>query len=444
MVITISHQKVVAYALLTGNRVWIILRSMMRAVNSIPSIPRLDYIDWTLAVLAGQAEPRIEDVRVSIGRSVEELALRGEAHRTRDGRNPGAYRDTTVDCLRELMRWELVAPVPLANGAVGFDRIRNTFLHLTPEGHAVASLAPAERREVVGQYLVRFYKPFLNFLHLLSRHDVLIPELPESRIKAIFKNLAGAPDDQDAWVSIAEEGEKLLESPPSPSSLGISVRSGPRPSRERIAAEVGRLLRRRFRKRAPLSIKELTGAINKAVAQAFLQSLGFAGDWNAYDRCLRWARDLLVANYGRHVFGVPGWLSWATAEIHLEGESYRFERRGYSRYRNEVGVSLIQSYREIGNARRGAVVQVPLVPIFEVRETAAFRSRVCDEVVDRVLAELAFQRRPEDLTVQLHLADMRAFVPSARPFRHGGLQYYYVTMYEDPVVRGVTKVEVER
>src|SRR5262249_30502370 len=157
----------------------------------------------------------------------------------------------------------------------------------------------------------------------------------------------------------------------------------------------------------------------KAIAHAILREMGFRADWNAYDRCLRWGRDLYLCNDGRHVFGASGWLAWSASKVRWVDSSFRIERRGVAKYRDAVRVALTDAYRRIAETRRPEGVQVPLIPIYEVRETAAFESRVCDEVVDRVLGEMVSERREGDPLVQLHLADLRDFVPSARPFRFG-------------------------
>src|SRR5262249_7855722 len=151
--------------------------------------------------------------------------------------------------------------------------------------------------------------------------------------------------------------------------------------------------------------------------QVILRAAGFGYDWTAYDRCLRWGRDLYLCNDGRHVFNVSGWLAWSAATVRWTGNSFEIERRCVTQYRDPVREALVKAYDSSARGRRSAGVQVPLIPIYEVRETAAFRSRVCDEVVDRVLSEMALNRQQGAVIVQLHLADLREFAPSARPFR---------------------------
>jgi hypothetical protein len=397
----------------------------LRVVRSIPAVTHLSYFDVVLGSLR-RGEARVDAVRLAIGQAVEELALRGEARRTRDWRNPFAYRDTTVDCLRELMRWGFVEQTPLADDAAGFDRIRNAPLCLTAEGNRVAALGASERREVIGQCLLRDYSLFSDLLGILEEHEILLPEVNDARVKIYFPDLSRAADDQDGWLRLARGAEEILNLSP---EVASSLRIAPRPTTSQLADEVGRYLRRRFSSRPPKELKELTGAVNKAVAQALLHHVGFKGDWNAYDRCLRWSRDLYLANDGRHVFGIPVWVSWSAATVRREGDVFRIQRRGFADYRNALKRALIDSYQRIATERSGSASQVPLVPIFQLRETAALQCRVCDEVVDRVLGDLTAKSESVDVVVQLHLADMRDFAPSARPFRFQGQRFYYVTMH---------------
>ena len=203
----------------------------------------------------------------------------------------------------------------------------------------------------------------------------------------------------------------------------------PPPGKAKLSEEIGKYLRRRFLKRTPKNIKEVTGAANKAIAQAILRVVGFRGDWNSYDRCLRWGRDLYLSNDGRHVFGVSGWLAWSASKVRWGAASFLVERRGVANFRGSVREALVNAYQKIAEARRSDGVQTPLIPIYEVRETAAFACRVCDEVVDRVLGEMATERQDGDVSVQLHLADLRGFVPSARPFRFSDKRYFYISIH---------------
>jgi hypothetical protein len=395
-------------------------------VKSIPAIARLDYLDIILLTLRDRATATVDEVRVAIGRAVEDLALRGEARQTRDWQHPLAYRDTAVDCLRELMRWNVIDVTPLADSAEAFERIRNLPIHLTADGNRIAELGAPERRDIFGQKLLAHYSVFRDLLGMLDRNDVLLPELSDTEVRSCFADLSRVAEDQDGWDQIALQCERALtkqETIPRPRLLSP-------PTNAKLGEDIGKYLRRRFLRRTPKKVKEITGAVNKAMAHAILRAAGFHGDWNNFDRCLRWGRDLYLSNDGRHVFGVSGWLSWSASKIRWESGSFLIERRGASQFRDLVRVALIKAYSKIADARRSVGVQVPLIPIYEVRETAAFECRVCDEVVDRVLGEMATERRSGDPLVQLHLADLRGFVPSAKPFRFtDDKRYFYVSMH---------------
>lgn len=374
---------------------------------------------------------RLDELRTAIGLHIEDLAARGDARRTRDWRSPLAYRDPVLSCARELIRWRCIEPIQLADDAASYERIRNTVVTLTEEGRRLAEMKSAERRDEIGQRLYMTYTLFRECLEILSRHDIHLIELSDGQVRKCFPEYQRALDDYAGPGLVGDTCDEFLRwQAPTEATL---VKRGPMPSKDAIIAGVRTSLEKRLAHRVPKNLREVTGLVNKALAAVFLRALGFAGEWNSFDRCLRWGRDLYVTNDGRHVDGVPGWVAWAAATVEQEGERPRFSRRGVSRYRDAVKRALVNAYRRIAKDRRSSVVQVPLLPIYEVRETAALACRVTDEVVDRVLGDLAFQRDSiEGITVGLQLADMNATAPSARPFYYEDKRYFYVTMQEDP------------
>ena len=394
-------------------------------MRSIPAIARLDYLDVVLSTLTSRARATVDDVRTAIGQFIEELALRGEARQTRDWRHPLAYRDTAVECIRELMRWDLVESVPLADSAESFDRIRGLQIRLTAEGTQVAGLKITERREIFGQRILTNYPAFFELLRILETCDLLVPELSDAEIRENFRDPLLAAEEQDGWAGVASMVVSTLKLNSAPANF----RPAPTPSDSKLAEEIGRYLLRRFRTRIPKNVKEVTGTVNKAIAQAVLRAAGFSGDWNAYDRSLRWGHDLYLCNDARYVLGIPGWVAWSASKVHRDGYSFRIERRGVTQFRQVVRKALVRAYERIAEAHRSPGVQVPLIPIYEVRETAAFDARVCNEVVDRVLGEMVLEHSDSSLVVQLHLADLKDFAPSARPFRLGERRYFYVSMH---------------
>jgi hypothetical protein len=398
--------------------------------GSVPPISRLSYFDVLLGVLRESAT-KLDELRIAIGRHVDELAARGKAKRTRDWRHPLAYRDTVVACVRELVRWELASPLSLGDDPDAYERAQETAVQLTDEGCRLASMRAAERREAIGQRLLVTYPLFQRFLETIQSQDVRLPEFSDSSTRAFFPALERVTEDDRGFYLAARACADFGAEP-----VALPVRRGPLPSSEEVLAGLRASLRRRFSKRPPRSMGELRGALNKAVGSIFLRKLGFTGEWNSFDRCLRWGRDLYLANDGRHVCGIPGWLTWSAADARRESGSWQFERRGVSRYRQEVKHALLEAYRLNAEKRRGGGIHVPLIPIFEVRETAAFLCRVCDEVVDLVLGDLALRRDSAGNTiVELHLGDVRHLAPSARPFFHEGKRYFYVTMHDSRSLR---------
>jgi hypothetical protein len=402
-----------------------------RAVaRSVPPISRLSYFDVLLGVLRGRPA-RLDELRTAIGLHIEDLAARGDARRTRDWRSPLAYRDPVVSCIRELIRWRSIEPIQLADDAAGYERIRNSVISLTEEGRRLAEMTSAERRDQVGQRLHTTYTLFRDCLAILSRYDIHVIELSDVQVRRCFPEYQRAIEEHAGPERVADACDEFLRWQSTPEVTNVN--RGPMPSRDAIISGVRSSLEKRLEHRVPKNLREVTGLVNKTLAAVFLRALGFAGEWNSFDRCLRWGRDLYVTNDGRHIHGVPGWIAWAAATVEQDGGSPRFSRRGVSRHRDEVKRALVNAYRRIAKDRRNSVVRVPLLPIYEVRETAALACHVTDEVVDRVLGDLAFRRDTiEGITVGLQLADLNASAPSARPFYYEDKRYFYVTMQEDP------------
>jgi hypothetical protein len=390
-----------------------------------------------LGVLRGRPA-RLDELRTAIGLHVEDLAARGDARRARDWRSGLAYRDPVVSCARELIRWRCIERIPLGDDAAGYERVRNTVVTLTEEGRRLAEMNGAERRDRVGQHLYTTYTLFRECLEILGRYDVHLPELSDAQVRKCFPAYQSTVEDRTGLQRVADACDDFLrwQAPPG----ATVVKRGTMPSKDAIIAGVGTSLEKRLARRVPKNLREVTGLVNKALAAVFLRELGFAGEWNSYDRCLRWGRDLYVTNDGRHAYGVPGWVAWAAATVEQEGARPKFSRRGVSRHRDEVKRALVDAYRRIAKDRRSSVVQVPLLPIYEVRETAALACRVADEVVDRVLGDLAFRRDTiEGFNVGLQLADLSATAPSARPFYYEDKRYFYVTVQETRV--GIASAE---
>jgi hypothetical protein len=177
--------------------------------RSVPPISRLSYFDVLFGVLRDHSS-KLDDLRVAIGRHVEDLSSRGEARRTRDWRKPLAYRDTIVACARELIRWGYVTPMPLGDDVASYERARELPVQLTEEGHRLAAMKVAERREVIGQKLLGTYLLFQDLLEILRNQDVLLPEFPDSTTRTFFPMIGRAADDEGAWRRVAEGCEPFL------------------------------------------------------------------------------------------------------------------------------------------------------------------------------------------------------------------------------------------
>ena len=95
---------------------------------------------------------------------------------------------------------------------------------------------------------------------------------------------------------------------------------------------------------------------------------------------------------------------------------------------DRVASELATAYREIADARSaelgGSSVRYPHLEIFKVRALAAYRARVNDPVVDRVIAEIAQRTRPAPFRIELALGAGGWQASSESPFRMGNRRFY--------------------
>src|SRR5262249_12808447 len=153
--------------------------------------------------------------------------------------------DTTVDCLRELMRWGFLESVSLADSAEAFERVRGVRVRATERGRSAATLRAAERREQVGQWLLRSYALFREFNTAIAKHDVVIPELTDAAVRTALPVLGAAASDQDGWLRLAKAAVHIV-SVKEPVAGGRAVRLGPQPNISQLTEQIGVSLRKRF------------------------------------------------------------------------------------------------------------------------------------------------------------------------------------------------------
>lgn len=392
----------------------------------MPAITRLTYFDVTLQVLSSGQFSTVEAVRQAIGRHVEDLALLGEARLTKPPSHPYSFRNTTVDVLRQLMRWGWVEQLPLADAEASFDEVRSRELTLTPAGIEAARWSDGKRRDAIGVLAFQDNRFFHDLLVWLQTRELAIPEFSDSQVRTTLPNSWPASPDE------IRELARLAHATYASAAQGCIAQYARRlpdgPEVDFIAGAVHTFLNKRFTKRQPKTHKELVGAASDGLAKAYLTHFGINGDANGLERALAWARDLFLIGSGRAVLGVPVWLTWSAAEIRKMDDAVQFDRRRASEHRQEVEHAILCAYAAAAKPSQGQGMTAPLVPIYIVRETAAYAARVCEPVVDRVLTEM-FLEQGRSQIVQLQLGDLRAFPPSAKPFRIGEARYYYMTVH---------------
>jgi hypothetical protein len=227
-------------------------------MRSMPAITRLSYFDVALHALGSDQPPTVDAVRQAIGRHVEELSLRGEARLTKDVNDPGSFRNTAVDVLREMIRWRWIEPTPLADAEAAFEMIRHSPVPLTKAGVDAAKASDAVRREMIGVLALRTNQLLSEFLEWLQTYDLAIPEWSDGDFRTALSGSAQAsPAEVTVLAVMACDTYGVVQSACA-STYGRRLPSGPGP--EFVAKHVTAFLEKRFGKRAPKTHKELVGA----------------------------------------------------------------------------------------------------------------------------------------------------------------------------------------
>jgi hypothetical protein len=177
--------------------------------------------------------------------------------------------------------------------------------------------------------------------------------------------------------------------------------------------------------------------VQDILVAATLDAFGLKIDAVTFNVLASWGSYLYVLSESRYVAGVPGRVMWGTADVTRNGDRIAVLWRGLKAYGDRVTEELARSYRELADAKiGGAPGHFPYLPIYEVRALAAYRVEVSDQIVDRVIAELADQTRPAAFRVELALGAGNWQATSERPFRLGNRRYYVILIKPEPEPEG--------
>lgn len=381
------------------------------------TIPRVQHIPYFQAALNGIAagltfdglRGRLREVSVDLARRFQG---RVTSSRISDSHT---FWSPTADSVEEVMRLGFVERRALPSKRANVDAHRDATYSLTPHGReTIAQTGDDDSafRRIVTPLLLKQHPYFSGLCAVLAEQPLLIPEYTEEELKALKLGTS-------SWTSAlgADVAERVERATP-----GVSA------SAEMITSRVRDGLSKRFSGGADPSAKDILDAVLDALVAASLQIRGLKIDATTFNILTSWGRQLFVLNESRYVAGRPGRSVWTTADVTLSDQSVVVSRRGISGLGDRVASELATAYRQIADTRAaelgGSSVRYPHLEIFKVRALAAYRARVNDPVVDRVIAEIAQRTRPAPFRIELALGAGGWQASSESPFRMGNRRYY--------------------
>lgn len=387
------------------------------------TIPRIVHLPYLHAVLAGIRDGasfnRLRVIVWDSSRTVGRVAREGgDAQPLDDGTT---HWSTTKDAIGECMKLGLVVrdPIPSKRALVAAHRER--VYRLTPEGAAFVEAVDDDAtrfREAIAPRLIAAHPYFAGLLTRLAIAPIAMPTFTEEVLRR-FKG------ETSLWI------DRLAEEVAAHHAATMGLSAGPEDIAA-LAAGVREGITRRFRRteRQPSS-KDVLDTVEDAVAALTMRRVGLSIDAISLTVLMMWCRWLYIGDESRYVADVPGRVIWSTATIGA-GPDYTITRRGLAASRDGVTASIPDAYRALAALWDAEGDEVPLVPIYALRATVAFRQRVAGPLVDRVLAGIYDAEFPAAFGVRFAVATGEWRAPSEPPFLLGGEPYFFVSVLTHP------------
>lgn len=370
------------------------------------TIPRVTHLVQFEAVLDGLNEGlTFDELRKRLWQVALDLA------RISGGREPFGHPDyymwsPTKDALEDLMRARWVKKTQLPSTQQRVDAYRSTRYELTSLGLEWTRTKNAgEARELLGRTLLEQHAYFRQYLGILAKGAMLVPEFSESDISP------GSTPETLNYRKIAEEAVHRIEASPARNAM----------SQLETANYISSYVRRRFAKRPPKNRKALLDAVLDAVLGAVLQAEGLGSDPLSFVILSSWARELFLTGNSRYVLEAPGgWLHWIGADLQIDRISITYTRRGIKQAADAVTNMLgtvADQFKQHGTE---------LVRIYPLRGTVAFRCGVANEIVDRVILALVTNRLNSPYEIVFSAGALFDPPRSEWPLSFGGRKYHLI------------------
>ena len=395
------------------------------AAETRDSIPRVQHIAYFQEVLKGIAEGETFDsLRVRLRQVAADLARRSDS-RTPPSRVHDAYTlwNPTTDAIGELMRLGLVDHRPRPSKRESVDGYRQDTYRLTPPGIDLVRESDGSEsafRRLITPRLLDRHPSFSLLCETLTREPLFIPEYSE-------EDLATFRDGNPSWTTgLGEDAAGRMTETMKAATV----------SKEAVVAQVKEALGKRFPEGSEPTRESILKTVKAGLVASALETRSVRMDATTFDILAKWGSQLFLLSESRYVHGVTGGrMIWMTADIIRDKAGTHVTRRGLSEYGDAVVAAVGAAYRELADALAakfgGHSVRYPHLEIFRVRALAAFRVRVNNPVVDKVIAEIFEGTRPAPYRVELALGNTRWSAASETPFRIGSRRYYVILVKPD-------------
>jgi hypothetical protein len=384
------------------------------------SIPRVQHIAYFQEVLEGIAEGvTFDGLRCRLRQVAVELSRRFES-RLPPSRVQDAYTfwNPTTDAIGETMRLTLVEHRPLPSKRASVDAYREATFTLTPTGSELVRESKGNEsafRRLLTPRLLEQHPNFSSICEALAQEPLVVPEYSEEDLVTFQRH-------SPSWTSaLGENAAARMREAMQTASVSAAL----------VTAQVKEALGKRFPAGSEPTRKSVLDTVKAALVAAALETRGVRMDATTFNILAEWGSQLYLLNESRYVHGIPaGRTIWSTAEIELGEGATRVQRRGLSEYAEAVMSEIGAAYRHLAEALSaelgGHAVLYPYLEIFKVRALVAFRVRVNNPVVDKVIAEIAEGSRKAPYRVELALGQGRWQAASETPFRIGARRYYVI------------------
>ena len=386
------------------------VQSSADTFNSIPRFQHLDYL--RIGLQSVREGDDLDAIRIRLREASLDLSKRqyqgGEQLLVMD---PFTGWSGATQVCRSLMQMRLIKSEKLPSKRATFDEHRDRKFTLTAAGSEF--LADIQDRYDlfimnITPKLLEHYSAFYGFLKMLHHHPVYIPEYTEDDL-ATYQNLG-----TDWLRALATDASQRLASYDGSEVQDVNA----------VTDVLRDGLNKRFGSSTQPSRKDQLATLHDAFIALVTERRGYRMDAVTWDILRSWGDSLFVSCESRYVRDFPGGrLTWITVDADLDGPTRTIERRGLSKFGDRVAAQLPLSYRalaDVANTR----VRYPLLEIFRVRATTAFKVGVNSQIVNKVIAEIWDEQRPADYRIDLSMGSARWSATSEQPFKINKERYY--------------------